>query len=965
MRTKKSVGFLALACAASFIVSVSAFAAANLYKAPEVGASEPLFSVSGENSSVTENFTYNAKDHENPSLKDGKGYPVEGDGSVTGVKVSLASGDYFKYEKVIDFTGKTKDKPLFEFSITPDTVGVKEADAIEVTFTDAYDESNSVKFMVTCAPDSHPDDKAYERGFGLINGVGYLRAGVNGEYAAMQYFNNGGIKKTEGQGAIIFLDFAGIGGKSQWYPLINTVDKNVMSVYYDDAEKQIFTDSKNDFWDKGRLIADLDDEEYFTAPWSGFTTGECFMTIRATKYSTETFNFVLTSVDGERVENLTDEKTLHRITADTLGYDENDLPKAFKGEYYPAFTGRSVSPYYGELPVAVKAFYGDENGEEIEIENGRFLCAETGRYTLVYECKDPHGRTVTKKLTVTAIENEGEFSVTLGSLDDDVKYVGKTINLPSAKALNAIGKANISVYVVFGGERTEITGETFRPQKAGEYEIEFVAEDIAGRTAKASVKFTAKIADIPVFEDVIPVPKYFTLGRKFKVPEVYAYDYSGETPKEIKTKVYLSDKRGERLLSDNIAEPFVERSGDTVKLIYDAEINGKHNTAEFDVPVIDVKNSNGELLIEKFFYAAEGSCELKAGETEATVLFSDDFAADYINPLAANGFVFEFSGVKRFSNYKSVSLVLSDALDSSVSVRFTYTSGSNCLYFSINGEEKSYRLPETFGAEQTLSLSYNSAKQTVSFSSSVKINAKITGTENGEAFNGFPSGKVYARIEAESVGNASRLKIKNLGDSTVCDITYGDYAKPVLFCNEDYGGEKSIGEKVRLPRIYAVDAIDTCLSLKLTVTDPKGNPVIASDGTLLSGADGDREYDVIVKEYGSYVVSYVTTDENGNRAGLSYNIAVLNANPPEITINGEVPVECRAGEKVVLPSGTAKDDKDGEINVMIYVTTEDGKNVALKGEAFVFKTAGTYKVTYWCADGEGNICRKVFTVTVK
>ena len=934
---------------------VFAGASGNATKTSENAETNELFTVSGNNSKVEKNYTYVAAEHQNPNILDAVGDPVVGAGSVTGVKVSLAQGDTFNYTKVIDLTGKTKDKPLFEFSIAPETIGKIEIEMFEISFTDAYDPTNVISICVVGAPDTHPSD--YYRGPGLINGVGYLRAGVNGTYAAKDYFNGGVMRREEGEGAIIFLDFAGIGGASQAYPLINTIDTNVMSVFYNDETKEIFTHEKNEYWDKKRAVADLDDEEFFSEPWKGFRTGECFMSIKAYRYKESTFNFVLTEVDGQKVSEISEERKPHTITVDTLGFSESSLPNAVVGKSYPVFEAESVSPYYGRLNVDAEVYFGEN---KIDIENGRFLCAEKGEYTIVYTADDGRGTVVKKNLKVTAADEPDPIIVNIGTVETENFVAGDVVFVPGAAIYNTVGEITVKKYVIVNGKTTELDGDFYRIPVAGEYEFKVVCKDMLDRVGEAGFKIDAKAGTSAIFVDEVTMPKYFIGGRTYSLPTVYAYNYTDGSKDKVKTRIYATDENGEKVLPTGKITPAV--GSGSVKISYDAELNGTHARKEFDIPVIDVRNKDGVIDIQKLFYVAEGSAEFTAGETDLTIKTNENTAIDYINPLASGGFEFKFCGSERFVSFDKVTLVLSDAENAAISVEFNYIREAGKTVFYVNNDGKRYQITENLYSSDDITLSYKQTDRTVSFSSGVKINAKITKTVAGEDFNGFTSGKVTARIILSGVYGGSKISIKQISNQMIGDMSFGEFANPVVFCRGDYGGSKKVGSTITLTKAYALDAIDAALDVSLSVFDADGNYITANDGTLLSSAKGDKSYDVTLAKCGSYRVYFTAKDLSGNSAGLSYIIEVVNEKEPEIGLSGAVSETVSAGETINLPSATAK-TASGSADVQIYVMTEQGRLLAVKNGKFTFKNAGKYKVFYMCTDDGGNTAIKEFTVT--
>lgn len=946
----------------SLFTPLLVFATAKQEKAKTANANaEPLFTVSSSRSSVTENATYTATDHESSDLFDAKGNAVVGAGSVTGVQVSLAQNDTFNYTKVIDLTEKTTDNPLFKFAVTPETIGVKDVSTCQIILTDAYDTTNSIIINVDSGNDYN--DLSEGRGPGLYNGVSYIRAGFDGTLVA--YDNHYKVMRTaDGQGSIVFLDFTGAGGNSQRYlNYIGTIDTNNFAIYYDDTEKQLFTsnatDTKNTYFDKGECFVDLDNEEFFSTPWKGFTTGECFLSIKGVGYQQSSFNFVLTEIDGQKVEDISTERDPHTITVDTLGYEENSLPIAKVGEKYFVYEASSLSPYYGKLDVTYEVYFG---ADKITVGDDRkFLCENEGEYKIIYSADDNHGTVITKELTITAQTGLPDLTVNLGAYDTNFT-AGDEFNLPTATVENYIIKYDMTVSVLFDGIKTAVDGDTYLLKKAGKYKFIYEATDLAERKQSAVATVTVEAGDVARFEGEIAVPRYFIGGKTYKLPTAYAYNYTDGSGDKVKTTIYYKDDMHTKVLPTRTVTVPESAIGTEATIIYDAELNGNHTTDEYTVPVLSIKDATGGICADKLFYVVDGEATLTVNSSDVTITATEDAVIDYINELAVNGFTFAFNGSTQFNAFKKISLVLTDSQDSSIAVQFNYEKVGDKTVFYVN-DGKKYTLSENLYSD-TITLTYNKTSKSVSFSAVSSVNATIANTVGGNVFSGFTSGKVYARLSISEVSGSSKISVKQISNQSIGDMSFGEFANPVFDCTEDYGGIRKIGETIKLPTPIVADAVDPGLSFTVSVTAPNDKMVTAIDGTLLQSANGDSEYEIKLTMYGTYRVYYRATDSSGNTAGFSYIIVVLNDNAPEITLESEVVSQAKKGATVVLPKATGKDDIDGEVTVKVYLMTNQGQTVTLNNGAVTFAETGTYKVFYWCSDSAGNVTCREFTITV-
>lgn len=935
---------------------------------------KPLFSATSSLSTVTENATYVAKDHEKDGYTNVNGYQIEGKGEVSGVMVSLASGDYFNYNKVIDLSGKTKDETLIEFSITPETIGFFDVGGFDIILTDAYDSSSKVTIRVTAGGGTVPESDAKPAQVGLYNGVSYLRASVGDEFAGMYWSTPGvgQVTKEEYTGSIVYLDFSGVGGDSQHYnnPYsahadISSIDKNCISISYDDLTKQLFP-KKNGYYATGtNEMVDLDDENYFESPWNGFTTGECFLSIRGFWYEKSSFNFVVKEIDGQSVSAIKDDRAAHVIKLDTLTYDESSLPSAVVGYPYPVYQASCVSPYYGTLPVSVKVYEGDaESGTEVAVEDGKFKATRAGVYTIVYSAVDNFGTVVTKSLTINADEDSSPLTITLNGEKITGGVAGQLITPVSATVENAIGASEVYICVKKGSKTYELENGSFRFPCTGYYTISYTATDYVGRTASYEYEIFVETGDAATFTDDVVLPHYFVQGYRYKIPTVYAYDYTNGSQKSVKSVAYIKDANGETRVTGGYVTPSVKKSGDVATIIFEATLNGNVSSASYEIPVIDIKSANGGYDMQKLFFATKGDVSYDVQEFETIVTVKGDSVIDYINPLSDQNFEFAFAGDERMSSFNSISLVLTDVLDPTISVKFTYAKENGKTVFYVNESGKKYEVGEGIASGSDINLTYKAQKNAVSFASSSKVNVAINKTLSGDDFEGFTSGKVYAQIELSGVSASSKVHLKKISNQALCDISYVEYSDPLFGCVSDYGGLKAIGSTVKLPEILVVDAVEPWLSVSLTVTAPDGTTVTAKDGTSLKKADGSVTYEIALKKYGSYVVSYSAEDGSGNRAGLTYLLTVIDDAAPVLNVKGEAPTSGKVGGKLVLPEASATDAIDGKLTVNYYVITNQGQFIVLEGRAFVPQTAGEYSIFVWCADVSGNLACETYTVNV-
>ena len=97
---------------------------------------------------------------------------------------------------------------------------------------------------------------------------------------------------------------------------------------------------------------------------------------------------------------------------------------------------------------------------------------------------------------------------------------------------------------------------------------------------------------------------------------------------------------------------------------------------------------------------------------------------------------------------------------------------------------------------------------------------------------------------------------------------------------------------------------------------------------------------------------------------FSYVLEVVDAIPPVIILNGEVPSEAAVGSAIDLPLGRAVDFMDGVRDVYAYILGPDGRYRAY-ANGMTYDLTGEYTVVYYAFDESGNTAKLVYTIQVR
>ena len=222
---------------------------------------------------------------------------------------------------------------------------------------------------------------------------------------------------------------------------------------------------------------------------------------------------------------------------------------------------------------------------------------------------------------------------------------------------------------------------------------------------------------------------------------------------------------------------------------------------------------------------------------------------------------------------------------------------------------------------------------------------------NGAAFTGFPSNKVYVRIELAGIEGNAGVEMISLNNQMLTRINY-DLIRPEISMSP-VQGEQYFGERITISASYAADVLDPNISFTMQVTRPDGSFAVSEDGVILDGScDPERDYVVVADQYGRYSVSYECEDTLGNKTQYSYVFSVVDTLPPQIVL-GDAAKSAKVGDTVTVAQATVTDNYT-ECTLQIKLKLPSGKFIDLPGNAFVAAETGVYTVYYFAYDSDFN-----------
>lgn len=386
-----------------------------------------------------------------------------------GIRVELAEGDTFIVNKIVDLSAMDETDTLFSMKLDPEKTeeGLPDAMIINFRLTDVYDPTN----YVTIQLNKRWDEPAYRE---WADPVSYLFIG-GAEQTLGGYSVNGAFATS---------------GKELNFSMVGNPAGQVLSVSFDYATRRILT--ANGIY--GPVVGDLDDPNNYTGTgnfgtelWSGFTTGEAYLTVWAEDFRSTNKKAVIEFVDicgfgtlNYKTASFADGKP----SADFEYGVETEFPEkslVFEGKTYSARAEAITSPS-GKLTKNPTSFKAEEYGV----------------YRVVYTA-EVDGETV----YATYAMNVCEKSFTLGVPTLGEYAQGFEFTVPTA-TITFNGKtetATLASILSPDGETENAENNKLTLSAIGEYTLIYEAVfDGVTRTAEKKIK-------------TVEIPEYLTVGK--------------------------------------------------------------------------------------------------------------------------------------------------------------------------------------------------------------------------------------------------------------------------------------------------------------------------------------------------------------------------------------------------------------------------------------------------------------------
>lgn len=863
-----------------------------------------------------------------------------------GLIVRLAPGDSLDFTQILSVDSFTSQESIIEGFITPDAFDTADFDKLTLTLTDSLDSSIYLNIDI---------NRWWNTTLGSGKACSFVMAGGNGQ--DMVGLESGKpLHVNDGVGTPLLISFmaaeyeknGSIGAHWSGNLVQTSPSKYPLALSYDNATKMVYA--------KGTFVSDLDSAEYYSTLWNGFPSGKVRLSISCSSYLNATANFCLTKVMGMSSldKNEFTDTEAPVITVDTA-YET--MPNAKVGVAYKVPTASAFDEYAGVREVRTQVWYNRASNTPttVSLKDGTFTPDRAGYYSIVYTATDFVGNVSTAELPVYAAMEIPELVVENPADILSTATLGYEIAVSQPIISGGSGTPECKI-LVSGPEAEYEIKDKFVPDVEGTWRVTYLVTDYLGTQAACFYEIEATKGAKPIINDQLTLPQVFLAGVEYTLPELYANDYSSGRLNRVLCDVkveYGADvktyKAGDKFT------PSVTANGDKLRFTYSC---GETVLEAVEVPVIIIKEGN-KVKVKNYIYG-EGF-EIKTEDANGKKLRGLQICATQVgsntwtfaNPQVADLVSMQLSSMKDLTKYKALQLTLTDIADSNEKATLNVAIGAGKVKLS-NG---------SFDADVAIDL-YEDTYFEMGYAGGrfkfENVYVNIDTYDNGEAFNGFSSNKVYVSVTMVDAKVGASYMLQEFSGSTI-SYREQDYGDPNFAILGDYGGSYSIGSTYVMAPAMAGDTFAPQTSLTVTVTDPLGNIVTALDGTKLENADASKTYTISLSAYGSYSIQYVAAEVDwfdGEKEFINY-VTVIDEIAPVITVTSEYTKTVKVGENIIFPNFTVSDNltEAGAITVDKLVQNPTGRTVRLSSTSNAIKATyeGTYYLSIIAKDAYGNI----------
>ena len=871
----------------------------------------------------------------------------------TGLTVSLAQNDVLTFNELIDVSSLGKNDNLIGAYVLPSRQGSADFNGLKFTLTDSRDES--VTLTITVIRHSAEIDYNY---------LSYVKAGGNGQ--PLVGFEHNGWNKlhvNDEWGTAIYHSFtASFADGTAVVPSGSRIE-----LFYDVGENALYT--KFNISEEPYIVTDFDNPDYYSALWSGFPSGKARLSVSAFDYEGTKAKFFIYDVFGIELNGITEREVRNTSAPDIAVNVPDEIPFAQVGSDYPLFTATAYNDYDGDCAVNASVYfdyYNETARTSVTVKDGKFTAVTDGVYTIVYSSRNSFGVEGVEYVDVIAKPQKDIPPITIAAISEPVTEcaVGDRIGIADIAAVGGTGTLRSEKFAVSGDTEVPVDGDTVILPFAGKWKIKYIVTDYVGNRGEYEYDVNVSADAKPIF---YPKPQAYPImlnGGAYVFEEFYAkvYAQDGSYDERI-AYVEVTDKNGKSSYKTG-SDKYIavaDNNEDEITLRYYIEENGekKYYDEEYKAKVVlpYVGSGNSRETVLSNYFVTNG-VEKSLGENGMTVTAREsDGKTVFANMLLGEGFYAEIVSVSVKSTFDGLYVKLTDALNDRNAIRADLLYDGRNTTFAVNGS--SVKPENGFKNDgYTFAVKYEGGYFSVGNTS-----LAVKKTIFGEDFNGFAD-KVYVEIGFINAAEGGAFVVSKISNQNITNVTTKDRSSPVIRVNGEVGGRYSLGDEYVISSAFVGDVLAPNSVLTMTVKDPDGESVKATDGTVLENADGLKSYKIKLSRIGLYSVVYTSTESSDWGWHFDYNntysfsISSTDTEAPKITLKGNFAKTIKLGGNILFPDYSVSDNvsKKENIEVNRFVINPNGKIIYIPKNSNAFKPeyVGEYEVYITVTDEVGN-----------
>ncbi len=643
-----------------------------------------------------------------------------------------------------------------------------------------------------------------------------------------------------------------------------------------------------------------------------------------------------------------EENSKPNIVIDYGEYKQGEVitvPYGVVGSPYTIFDAIVTDEKDTEPSLTVKVFrdYASQH-ISVKVINNTFIPEKAVTHTIEYTATNRYGVSYVVTVNVSVLSNDkvSPIEISASNVTDAKQGYPFEIPTPTVVGDNRLGSISVTNKIFYNGQELELNGNSFIPMYSGNYTLQYIAKDYAGREKvlekTVSVSHTEELLVFDNIENFIP--KFLVQDNLYSLPQLKVYEFGTDSYTENLCTINVNGTEVQNLkYKANVPSDKCQMS-----IVY------SYKTYSETYDVIGVKARDGVLDTTKLFVPFNDATVSYDSGVKLTFKSSSDYV-EFSNPLSVENLSLTFATYKSLAT--NVLISMTDMYKPQEKISFNLTESS--MY--INSVKKDI-VAFFDGSENSLIVENNI----------VSIGGKdftIDTYENGEAFNGFSSGFVYLTLSLSGIkGDSATLTASYLNDNFFYQSE--DKIKPNIIFLSVYNSVRSIGDTLVTPKVKGVDVIDGMLDCFVTVTY-KNKAVKDVNGITVENLPAEQSYNINLDKYGSYKIVYKTVDYSNKSTTVTRFVTVIDEVRPEINLKGSVPTSGTVNSSVKLPSATATDNVSYQEDMEVYIVVISPNQVYthVENNNFVPDSKGRWTVRYYVFDDAGNMSYKDFTVNVK